>query len=75
MHEYWKRVRDDALAGMRKLLDGYMKVEDTCEGMHGALAYVMKHGNGQEKADAIAHFDDYKWAAHELAAHVAEGAA
>ena len=75
MREYWQKVRAEALAGMRKLLDGYMKVEDTCESMHNALAYVMKHGNGQEKADAIAYFDDYKWAAHEVAAHKAESAA
>ena len=72
MDEYWKKVHDKALADMRKVLDGYMAVEDTCEGMHKALAYVMRHGNGQEKADAIAAFDDYKWVAHEIAAHNAE---
>lgn len=75
MREYWQKVHDEALAGMRKVLDGYMGVEDTCEGMHKALEYVMKHGNGQEKAAAIAYFGDYKWAAHEVAAHKAGGAA
>jgi len=45
MREYWQKVHAEALAGMRKLLDGHMKVEDTCASMHEALAYVMKHGN------------------------------
>ena len=74
MREYWQKVHEAALAGMRKVLDGYMEVEDTCESMHKALAYVMKHGNSQEKADAIAYFNDYKWVVHEVAAHKAERA-
>ena len=75
MHEYWKAVHRDALAKMREVLEGYMKVEDTCESMHKALAYVMKHGNAQEKADAIAAYNDYKWVAREVAAHKAESEA
>ena len=69
MEEYWKKVHDDALAGMRGILDGWRGVEDTCEGMEEALACVMRHGSGREKADAIRLFGDYMWAAHERAAH------
>ena len=55
MEEYWKKVWMDAVAGMRALLKGYMEVEDSCDGMRRALAYVMKHGCGAEKAEAIGH--------------------
>jgi hypothetical protein len=72
MHEYWEKVKSEAFGKMHKLLDGYMKVEDTLESMHDALAYTMKHGNGCEKADAIEYFGDYKWAIHEEEAHKAE---
>ena len=69
MEEYWKKVWMDAVAGMRALLDGYMAVEDSLDGMRKDLAYVMKHGCGAEKAEAIGHFGDYKWAVHETEAH------
>ena len=75
MNEYWMNVHHNALAKMRKLLDGYMSVEDTHESMKEALAYVMRRGNCHEKADAIDLFDDYKWALHETAAHKTERAA
>ena len=74
MHEYWKKVHDDALAGMRTLIAVLKsdKVEDSCEDMECALAYVMRHGNCKAKAKAMGYFVDYKWAKHEIAAHAME---
>ena len=73
MHEYYKKVHDNALAGMQALVDHYKhdKVEDDCSDMECALAYVMKHGSCKMAAKAIGYFSDYKWAAHEIAAHAA----
>jgi hypothetical protein len=72
MDEYWKKVHDKAFADMTALLAGYMVVEDTCDGMHKALVYVMRRGSCRDQADAIAFYGDYKWWAHEVAAHNAE---
>ena len=71
MHEYWKEVHDKALAGMQGLIDKLTDdtVEDSCNDMECALAYVMKHGNCKMAAKAIGYFNDYKWAKHEIAAH------
>ena len=73
MHEYWKKVHDDALAGMQSLIDKLTEdtVDDNCKDMECALAYVMKHGRCKMKAKAIGYFNDYKWAMHEIAAHEA----
>jgi transposase len=74
MPEYWKKVHDEALAGMQTLVDLYKhdEVKDTCSDMECALAFVMKHGSYKIAAKAIGYFNDYKWAKHEIAAHKAE---
>lgn len=71
MQEYWKEVHDKALDGMRMLVSVLKndKVEDNCEDMECALAYVMRHGTCKMKAKAMGCFFDYKWAAHEIKAH------
>ena len=71
MPEYWKKVHNEALAGMQTLIDYYKHdtVEDKCSDMECALAYVMKHGSCKMAAKAIGYFSDYKWATHEIAAH------
>lgn len=74
MPEYWKKIHDEALAGMRMLIAVMKsdKVEDNCHDMECALAYVMHHGSCMAKAKAVGYFSDYKWATHEIAAHAAE---
>ena len=74
MPEYWKKVHDEALAGMQTLVDLYKhdEVKDTCYDMECALAFVMKRGSCRIAAKAIGLFNDYKWAKHEIAAHQAE---
>ena len=72
MHEYYKAVHDEALAGMRRVVG--QEVEDSCTDMKCGLEYVLKHKSAKHVADAIDYYVDYKWAKHEIAAHAAEKA-
>lgn len=67
MHEYYKRVHDEAWARMRQLVG--QDVEDSCTDMKCGLEYVKRHGTSRQFAEAIDCYIDYKWAAHEIAAH------
>ena len=73
MEKYWQKVHDEALAGMQAIISKLSdnKVDDNCDDMECALAFVLRHGTCKMKARAHACFVDYKWAKHEIAAHAA----
>ena len=70
MHEYYKHVHDEALAGMRRVVG--QEVEDSCADMKCGLEYVKKHKTTKRFIEALDYYFDYKWAKHEIAAHAAE---
>ena len=67
MQEYYKKVHDDALDGMRRIVG--QEVEDSCADMKCALEYVKKHKTAKKFVEALDYYIDYKWAKHEIAAH------
>ena len=73
MHEYWKKVHDEALAGMRRVTG--QEVEDTLADMKRGWEYAKKHGTFKQASDAADYYIDYKWVCHEKAAHAASNPA
>ena len=67
MGEYYKKVHDEALAGMRRVVG--QEVEDNCTDMKCGLEYVKKHKTAKQFVEALDYYIDYKWAKHEIAAH------
>lgn len=69
MHEYYQRVKDEALAGMRRVVG--QEVEDTCADMKRGWEFARKNLTFKQASDAADYYIDYKWASHEIAAHKA----